>query len=103
MLEASTSSTSSKFSTVTHLTPSHDYDDSYRLFDKELKCLFLHSRDPSRLAFEQLVNKIFGIETYKKKAKDLVKDAGTRFNDYRNKFNDSVASHVKKLREADER
>jgi hypothetical protein len=78
-------------------------EDSYRLFDEELKCLFLRSRFPPKCALEQLVNIIFGLEIYKKETEKLVHNAIVKFTDYRNKYNDLIANLVKDLRATSER
>ncbi len=60
--------------------------------------MFLRSRDPKRQAFEKLVNKIFGLEPYKKEAKALIQAAVKRFTDFRNKYNDAILFQASKLR-----
>jgi len=68
------------------------------LFDEELKCLFLRSRDPKIVIFKQLVVKVFDLKLYKNEAKTLVSFASKRFCDYRNKYNDVICSLVEQLR-----
>ena len=89
--------------TTIHSIPRENIENCYRLFDEELKCLFLRCRDPPRSALEQLVNRIFGLETYKKKAEKCVQDARVRSTDYRNKYNGSIVSLVEDFRMTNER
>jgi hypothetical protein len=58
---------------------------------------------PTASALEQLVNRIFGLETYKKEAEKYVQDARVRSTDYRNKYNGSIVSLVEDFRMTNER
>jgi hypothetical protein len=63
--------------------------------------LFLRSRHPPRSALQQLVYKIFNLASFKKEAKKLVQDAGKKFTDYRNKFNEAIILLVRDMQGTD--
>ena len=66
-----------------------------------MKYLFLHIRYSPARTIEDLVKKIFLLDIYSEKATSFIKRSKFGFNDYRNKYNNTILSFVneyKKIR-----
>ncbi|CAB5314325.1 unnamed protein product [Rhizophagus irregularis] len=70
-----------------------------RLWDEELKCLFLHQRDPSGAILDSFIRLVCGYEPYTEEAKSIMRVSRKRLGDYRNKLNTSIAKLVQEFKE----
>ncbi|PKY24647.1 hypothetical protein RhiirB3_508973 [Rhizophagus irregularis] len=74
-----------------------------RLWDEELKCLFLHQRDPSGAILDSFIRLVCGYEPYTEEAKSIMRVSRKRLGDYRNKLNTSIAKLVQEFKELKQR
>ncbi|EXX50120.1 hypothetical protein RirG_273910 [Rhizophagus irregularis DAOM 197198w] len=70
-----------------------------RLWDEELKCLFLHQRDPSGAILDSFIRLVCGYKPYTEEAKSIMRVSRKRLGDYRNKLNTSIAKLVQEFKE----
>ncbi|CAB5344193.1 unnamed protein product [Rhizophagus irregularis] len=74
-----------------------------RLWDEELKCLFLRQRDPSGAILDSFIRLVCGYEPYTEEAKSIMRVSRKRLGDYRNKLNTSIAKLVQEFKELKQR
>ncbi|PKK57931.1 hypothetical protein RhiirC2_797150 [Rhizophagus irregularis] len=80
------------------------YDDNkLRLWDEELKCLFLRNRDLSIATLDNFIRLVCGCEPYTEEAKAITKVSRKRLGDYRNKLNTAVATLVSEFKQIKQR
>jgi hypothetical protein len=77
--------------------------DKLRLWDEELKCLFLRTRFPSQTTIDYLIKNIFSSESYTDHAKAFDSKAKSSFGDYRNKYKKCITNLVTLLKNKKER
>jgi hypothetical protein len=56
--------------------------------------LFLRVRETPNEAIVNAFKKVFGIDIYSDRAKNIIKNTKISFTDYRNKYNDGVMKYV---------
>ena len=67
------------------------------LWDKEIKCFFLRTRNPTKNILNELIKNIFNMKPYTNEATNIFKKTQRSFTDFRNKYNDQLLKLVKKL------
>ncbi|GES84070.1 proline-rich protein 12 isoform X1 [Rhizophagus clarus] len=98
MLDASTKQPSTNLPLTTSTSSSSD-NDNYRLIDKEMKCLFLRTRNPPDHAFDKITQKIFGHDAYQSVAKSINERYRKSFSDYRYQLKNVLSTLVKEFRQ----
>lgn len=77
--------------------------DKSRLWNEELKCLFLRNRDPSVATLDSFIRLVCGCEPYTEEAKAIMNISRKRLGDYRNKLNTTVTKLVTEFKEIKQR
>jgi len=73
---------------------------NYKLWDEEIKCLFLRVRNPSNTIFDKFIYKIYGYEAFKEEAKLIRKRTKKTYSDFQNKYNIIVKGLVQEYQDA---
>jgi hypothetical protein len=67
------------------------------LWDEEIKCLFLRTRNPTKNILDELIKNIFNMEPYTDEATNILKKTQRSFTDFRNKYNDQLLKLVEEF------
>jgi hypothetical protein len=73
------------------------------LWDEEIKCLFLRTRNPSLAIIDEFIKKTFGYSPYTQEALEIQSRTKKTLGDFRHKFNSSIVKLVKTFKESQER
>ncbi|RIB04435.1 hypothetical protein C2G38_2222412 [Gigaspora rosea] len=69
--------------------------DGARIWDEEIKCLFIRARFPPATCIDEFVKKIFGYQPYSKEGTEIRTKTKNTLSDFRHRLNQSVLGHVK--------
>lgn len=70
-----------------------------RLWEEEIKCLFLRCREPPDEAIEDLVKEIFNYDLFSTEAGEVISHSKRTLSDFRSKFNKKIEALVRDLKE----
>ncbi|CAG8733782.1 15532_t:CDS:2, partial [Dentiscutata erythropus] len=70
------------------------FNESARIWDEEIKCLFLRARFSSATCIDEFVKKIFGYPLYSKEGTEIRTKTKNTLSDFWHRLNQSVLGHV---------
>ncbi|KAF0488230.1 hypothetical protein F8M41_022389 [Gigaspora margarita] len=77
--------------------------DGARIWDEEIKCLFLRARFPPATCIDEFVKKIFGHPPYSKEGTEIRTKTKNTLSDFQHRLNQTVLGYVKNYKEIQER